>query len=199
MREGLFQGLLLQSKGAYLSLLSLQEGRIEKTWFPSQFHPPLHRGSFISYSTSQTPSLKKSIEQVSLELSVLSLPECDIYLLHALIELCLYCIPIGSEGQKIFYYMERIIRGTSILSQQSVAPLYKKQLLCTLLALVGLYPENAAIHALVIQVMHSPIDNLLQGAIHLNSEKLMNQWLSWCLQAHPQRAVFKALPFFVEK
>ena len=72
-------------------------------------------------------------------------------------------------------------------------------ILCKLLALLGIYPDEKSIHTLAYELRIMPIDKLLDAPLELNSEELMSRWLFWCMEIHPKGKFFKALPFLLEK
>ncbi len=194
--EQLCTGLVLYYQGKTLSLLSPEEGRVEKIWYTGRGQSPLHRGSFVSYYADCSVSSQKTpLERVELEKSATLVGMQDIYLLHAVLEVCCHFIPVGSEAKTVFYFLQELFETFD--SFPSFAE--KKNVICKLLAMLGIYPDDAQLYGLVHELVSMPIDNLIQGTIHLKSEKLMNQWLAWCQQVHPKRTFFKALPYLIEK
>ncbi len=195
-QQQLCSGLVLHYGGRALSLLSPEEGRVEKIWYTGRNQSPLHPGSFISYyADCSVTSSRTPLEKLDLEKSASHLGVQDIYLLHALLEVCYYFIPVGSEAKDAFYFLHELFEKFSFFP----LPAQKRQVVCKLLALLAVYPDESAMYALVHDLTSMPIDNLIKGPIDLKSEKRMNIWLAWCQQVHPKGAFFKALPYLVEK
>jgi hypothetical protein len=189
-------GLVLRSSGSVLSLLSPQEGRVEKKWFKPFHRGPLHRGSLISYISEKKQGQKVEIlEYLDLEQCATQLAFQDIYLLHYILELCHYFIPLGSDAEQPFYFLVELFQ----CFRSFLTSVQKKMILCKLLALLGIYPEDMSIHRLANDLRKMPIDNLLAAPLELDSEELMSRWLFWCIEIHPKGKFFKALPFLLEK
>lgn len=189
-------GLVLRSSGSALSLLSPQEGRVEKKWFKPFHRGPLHRGSLVSYISEKKQGQKiEIIEYLDLEQCATQLAFQDIYLLHYILELCHYFIPLGSEAEQPFYFLVELFQSFCAF----LTPVQKKMILCKLLALLGVYPDDASLYRLANDLRRMPIDKLLDAPLELNSEELMSRWLFWCIEIHPKGKFFKALPFLFEK
>ncbi len=187
--------LVLRYGGAGLSLLSLQEGRVEKRWFTPRHRAPLHRGSLVSYFSDKRQGHIETLEQLDLELCATELGFKDIYLLHYILEACHNFIPIGSEAQHLFYFLVELFHHF----QSFPTCAQKKRVLCKLFALLGIYPEHEMIHAMANHLREMPIDKLLEAPLELDSEELMGIWLSWCIEMHPKGKFFKAMPLLLEK
>jgi len=188
--------LVLRYGGAGLSLLSLQEGRVEKRWFKPRYRGPLHRGSLVSYvSDRKIGQQVETLEHVDIELCATQLGFQDIYLLHYILEVCHNFIPLGSEAEQLFHFLVELFPRFTFFPTAG----QKKKVLCRLFALLGIYPDSPGIHSIVYQLRDMPIDNLLQPHLELDSEELMGTWLSWCVEMHPKGKFFKAMPFLLEK
>lgn len=189
-------GLVLRSSGSILSLLSPQEGRVEKKWFKPFHCGPLHRGSLISYNNEISYRQQvQVIEHLDLERCATKLAFQDIYLLHYILELCHNFIPIGSEAQQPFYFLVELFENFGEFSTSA----QKKIVLCKLLALLGVCPDEGAVQKIANDLRKMPIDKLLDAPLELDSEELMSAWLSWCIEIHPQGKFFKAMPLLLEK
>ncbi len=184
-------GLVLRSSGSALSILSPQEGRVEKRWFKPFHWGPLHRGSIISYfSEKKHGQLVEIIEYLDLEQCATQLAFQDIYLLHYILELCHYFIPVGSEAEQPFYFLVELFQQFNKFS----TPLQKKIVLCKILALLGVCPDEVSVQAIANKLRIMPIDKLLSEHLELDSEELISRWLFWCREMHPKGKFFKAMP-----
>jgi hypothetical protein len=189
-------GLVLRSSGSALSILSPQEGRVEKRWFKPLCRGPLHRGSLISYISEKKQGQRvEIIEHLDLERCATQLAFQDIYLLHYILELCHYFVPIGSEAKEPFYFLVELFQQFSTFP----SPIQKKIVLCKLLALLGVCPDEASVQIIANELRKMPIDKLLQAPLELNSEELISRWLFWCIEMHPKGKFFKAMPLLLEK
>lgn len=187
-------GLVLRSWAGKLSLLSPQEGRVEKKWYAPKHRSPVHRGSVVSYSV-QSYNSPLLLEQLDLEQCATQIAFQDIYLLHYLLEVCYFFIPIGSEATHSYYYL--ITLFTQFHAFPDLA--HKKSVVCKLFALLGVLPDDLAIQDLAYRLRQMPIDNLVAATLELNTEELMNRWLAWCMEMHPKGKFFKAMPLLLEK
>lgn len=187
--------LVLRYGGAGLSLLSLQEGRVEKRWFTPRHRAPLHRGSLISYFSESRQGQVETLEQLDLELCATELGFKDIYLLHYILEVCHNFIPLGSDAQHSFYFLVNLFHQFQAFPTDT----QKKLVLCKLFALLGIYPDHQSIYSLASYLREMPIDKLLEASLELDSEELMSTWLSWCIEMHPKGKFFKAMPLLLEK
>ena len=188
--------LVLQSSGSALSLLSPQEGRVEKRWFKPFHRGPLHRGSLISYSSEKKQGQRvEIIERLDLEQCATQLAFQDIHLLHYVLELCHYFIPLGSEAEQLFYFLIELFQ----YFRSFPTSVQKKIVLCKLFALLGVCPDEVSVQILANKLRAMPIDKLLEAPLELNSEELISRWLFWCIEMHPKGKFFKAMPLLLEK
>ncbi len=195
MQEFGCTGLVLRYSGGVISLLSPQEGRVEKRWYKPK-HGSLHRGSLISYLKQNHRSYEKPlIQALELEVCATQLAFHDIYLLHYLLEVCYYYIPVGSEARCSFYFLVELFSRFHAFP----LPMQKKSVLCKLFALLGICPDDSTVQLLANRLRQMPIDNLVDGTLELNAEELMNRWLAWCMEMHPKGKFFKAMPLLLEK
>ena len=191
-----FTGLVLRSWSGTISLFSQQEGRIERNWYRVGHRAQLHRGSFISYTHQEGFSCnQRMLVNVELERCGTVWAVQDIYFFHALLEVCYYFIPIGSEAQQAYSFLVDLLNNFHVFSLSG----HKKMVLCKFFTLVGIYPDDLQVQHLATSLLKMPIDNLVNTILELNSEELMNQWLSWCIEVHPKGKFFKAIPFLLEK
>jgi hypothetical protein len=189
-------GLVLRASGSSLSILSPQEGRVEKRWFKPFHRGPLHRGSLISYISEKKQGQRvEIIEHLDLEQCATQLAFQDIYLLHYILEVCHYFIPIGSEADQPFYFLVELFQRFRAFP----TVLQKKIVLCKLLALLGVCPDEAAVQTIANRLRTMPIDKLLEAPLELSSEELISRWLFWCMEMHPKGKFFKAMPLLLEK
>ncbi len=191
-----FNGLVLRSWSGTVSLFSQQEGRIERKWYQVGHRAPLHRGSFISYT------LQAGVARTQNLLMNVELERCgtlwaiqDMYLFHALLEACYYFIPLGSDAQQAYTFLMDLFDRFHFFS----LAVQKKMVLCKFFTLLGMYPDDVRVHHLAAALLKMPIDNLVDTILELNTEELMNQWLSWCIEVHPKGKFFKAMPLLLEK
>lgn len=192
----LCRGFILNQHGSVFSLLSLQEGRIEKIIDMKKEGLSLYRGSFITYQTTRKNfSNRFFIANIQLDLCATQLAGHDIYLLHAIIEFCYFFIPLGSHATQIFYFLLELFEHyyTSFYSFALI-----KKILCKLFIFLGIYPEEAAIQVFAQQIEKMPIDNLLTTSLQLECDELINKWLAWCIDMHPKKKFFKAMPLLLK-
>lgn len=192
------RAIILQERGTILSLLSVQEGRIEKCVnqrsATSRF---LYRGSILTYQNSRHFFAgREIIENVELELCSTQLASKNIYLLHQVLELCHFFIPLGSQACTTFYFLLELFENYYRCTH---SPFYVKRVLCKLFVLLGIYPEEVEIQFFAHKIYEMPIDNLLAAPLELKSEELMNKWLAWCIEMHPKGKFFKAMPLLLKK
>lgn len=193
-----FRAFILEKRGNILSLLSLEEGRIEKI-LKNNFSkaPFLFPGSIIAYqNSSEFFSGREIIESSELELCATQLASHNIYLLHQVIELCYFFIPLGSQPCTIFSFLLELFKR---YYQFTHSLFFTKKALCKLFSLLGIFPEEIEIQLFAYKLQETPIDNLLSTPLKLETEVLMNKWLAWCIEMHPKRNFFKAMPLLLKK
>lgn len=187
--------LVLRQKGRLLSVLSIKHGRTEQLFFNTKRYEQYLVGSLVSYSVQSLARNKHLvIEALTVEKQpYLATPSC-LYLLHALIEICYYFIPLGVPAYKIIHHFLEII----FCLEQFNSHYYQKYIICFVFALLGIYPEDVLSLDDVEKIIAIPVDKLKDKEIELTSEELLNTWLEWCLASFPQGKWCKALPFLLK-
>jgi hypothetical protein len=186
------EAVVLKFSGRKLSLLSKTKGRIERHFYLQKSWMKLSSGSLIKYAEGNN---KNQLESLSVEYVPLFCGRRDIIFLHSFIEICNFFIPEGSGGTLFYSFMisiyKHFIRFDSLYLQ--------KRALCKALAHLGIHPEHKQFYPYVHFLLEIPIDNLATTDIQLLKEEILDQWLLWCIDSHPQGKWFKAIPFLLKE
>ncbi len=188
------EGVVLRHSGKRVGLLTRNKGRIDVLLFPKKGPSKLSCGTIISYSYKQRDRGWLIIENDEIEHSPLVFARQDIYFLHYLLEVCYFFIPTGSGGKGVFVLLEEIYRNFKAFEH----PVLKKMVLCKLLAHLGLCPEEPTIQSHAEILLEVPIDNIETSTLQLVFEGVLDEWITWCICAHPQGKWFKAMPSLIK-
>jgi hypothetical protein len=188
------QGVVLRHSGKRVALLSRDKGRVDLLFFPKKGPYKLSCGSIISYGQKKNNHGLMIIEDNQLENIPFIFARQDIYFLHYLLEVCYFFIPVGSGGKSIFILLEEVYRNFQAFEQ----PIFKKMVLCKLLAHLGVCPEEQTIQSHAQTLLEVPIDNIGVTNLELVLEGVLDEWLTWCISSHPQGKWFKAMPSLIK-
>ena len=184
-------GIVLLYKGRNLSLLESQQGRIDAIFYTSLFAKTrIQKGSIISYYAVRDKYQNLLIQDVEIEHMPLVWGRSDIYFLHYLLETCYYFVPQGVGCKITFDFFLQLFSHFDSFKTE----LDKKRVIAKLFSQLGVYPHDDVIQHCVEQFLKTPIDNLVCPDLQLANEDLLDRWILWCMQTHPQRQWFKAIP-----
>lgn len=184
-------GIVLFYKGRNISVLETDQGRVDAFLYTSPFAKVrVQKGSLISYHQVRDKHQNLIFQDIEIEHVPLQWGRHDIHFLHYLLETCYYFVPQGSGCAITFSFFISLFNDFSHFT----TVLHKKRVLCKLFSQLGIYPHDPEIHSCVEALLKKPIDNLMAGDLQLANEDLLDQWLLWCIQTHPQGRWFKAIP-----
>lgn len=184
-------GIVLLYKGRYISVLEEYHGRVDAIFYTSLFaQTRVQKGSIITYYVVRDKYQKLLLQDVEIEHTPLNWGRCDIYFLHCLLEMCYYFVPQGVGCKKTFQFFLELFSNFSSFKTE----LDKKRVIAKLFSELGVYPHDSAIEHSVEQFLKTPIDNLVRADLQLANEALLDRWILWCMQTHPQRQWFRAIP-----
>lgn len=151
----------------------------------------LQAGSLISYHVQRKKTFW-NIESIELVHVPCELAKNDILFLHHLLELCYYCLPIGSCARNLVDLFCTIYQMNC-----PVLHIIKKSIVLKLLVLLGIYPEEMILRFKNFHVIATEsIDTITQAILNLGIEEELDQWLKSCITCHPHAQYFKTLSFY---
>ena len=184
-------GIVLFYKGRTISLLEEQQGRVDAILYSSLFaQTRVQKGSIISYRMEQDKYQNLVLQDVEIEHTPLGWGRYDIYFLHYLLEVCYYFVPQGGGCKITFNFFLELFKNF----ESFTTSLHKKRVMGKLFSQLGIYPNDSAVQGCVELFLETPIDNLVTADLQLANEEILDQWILWCIQTHPQRQWFKAIP-----
>lgn len=189
------EGIVLRHSGSRIALLSKKRGRVDVLLFPRKGPSKLSAGVVISYD--QQKALQRGlpiIQNSALEYIPMVWARYDILFLHCLLEVCYFFIPVGSGGRSIFVLLEEIYRNFQAFETVKS----KKIVLCKLLAHLGVHPDQEQFQICAQILLDIPVDNREVTDLQLTVEDLVDNWIVWCVNSHPQGKWFKAVPFLMK-
>lgn len=187
------EGIILRKSGSVLALITQARGRVDVLFFPKRIHQVISAGTIVSYSE------KKSRNQLILEETViehvpLEFARNDINLLHYILEICYFFMPVGSGGKSIFFVLKEIYRNFNLFHTTE----HQKIIVCKLLAHLGIIPDNNTIHESAILLLETSVDKLDMVAIDASCQGELNDWITWALRTHKEGEWFKAVPLLLK-
>jgi len=105
----------------------------------------------------------------------------DIVFLHRVLELCKLYVPIHG-GHDVFLLLMNLFRDDFVIGLST--RVVKKLILCRILALCGLYPEDVSTDAAIISLISSQDDSMLMENYHKDIESGLERWLYQALRAN---------------
>jgi len=191
--EGRDEAIILRHTGVRYAFLAEKRGRIDVTLFNKMGQPQLSPGVIISYTGHRSNYGSLVAQDVVVEHVPLAWARQDIYLLHYIMEVCYFLIPVGSGEQSIFYLLKDIYRNFPSFTDS----IHKKIVVCKFLAHLGICPDTQPFHSYLKILLETPVDNTGIMDLQLICEEDANKWLMWCMHLHPHGKWFKALPFLL--
>lgn len=182
------EAVVLRHLGTRVALLSRKKGRIDVLLFSKKGPSKLSCGAIISYDHKYNNRGLMVIENDQLEHMPLLFARQDIYFLHYLLEMCYFFIPVGSGGRSIFILLEQVYKNFQAFDQ----PYFKKMVLCKFFAHLGVCPEEETMQVHAQILLEVPIDKIGITPCELILEGVLDEWLTWCMCAHPQGKWFKS-------
>jgi hypothetical protein len=173
-----------------IALLDQQDGRIDAIVRKRT----MHRGALISYYPQQHYG-RYMIDTVMIEDLPLQAARDDILFLHHILELCYQCIPVGSNVDGIFELLMLLYQpGVNSWTVQR-----KKIFVLQLLMTLGIYPS--ALHVTypsIHDLMRLSVDTIGTHSLDLENEKLLDQWLYYCVAEHADIDSLKTVHFLIK-
>lgn len=103
----------------------------------------------------------------------------DILFLHQIIDICTNYIPYQS-GQDVFALLMNLYRDDVQIGER--ASFVRTLLVCRLLALCGLYPDDPSYDSMIISLISSTDDSMLMWPYRKEIEEVLERWLVQTLQ-----------------
>jgi len=190
-----FEAVVLKFSGRRLSLLCKKRGRIERYFYLQKPWMKLSSGSLVKYVDGQKKGNVFNVESLSVEYVPLFCARKDIAFLHAFLEICNFFIPEESGGSLFYTFLISIYKHFTRFDCLYL----QKRVLCKALSHLGVCPEYEKFYPYLHILLEIPIDNLATTDIQLLEEEILDQWLFWCIDSHPQGKWFKAMPFLLKE
>lgn len=187
------EGIVLRKSGPVLALVTKDRGRIDVLFFPKRVHQVLSIGTIISYQEKKRHD-QIIIEETIIEHVPLEWARNDIHLLHYILEVSYFFMPVGSGGRSMFVLLKEIYRNFNLF----YTPDHQKIIVCKLLAHLGIIPDNSNIHESASLLLTTPIDTL--DKIDCTSSLMhdLEEWITWALVTHKEGEWFKAVPLLLK-
>jgi hypothetical protein len=184
-------GIVLMYKGRNISVLEEHQGRVDAIFYTSLFaQSRVQKGSVITYYIIRDKYQNMLLQDVVIEHTPLEWGRHDIYFLHYLLEICFYFVPQGGGCKETFNFFLQLFDNYAHFS----IDLHKKRVIGKLFSHLGVYPNDSQVEHCVELFLKTPIDNLVRADLQLANEDLLDKWIFWCMQTHPQRQWFRAIP-----
>lgn len=155
-------------------------------------HDRMSPGTVLQYKLVQ----KKEwyiMEQIEIIYMPLYLARSEMLFLHYMLEMCYHFVHEGTGASRVYNLLIFIFNQRSFTLEQ------KKNLLCVLLALLELYPEDAAVStAHLYALAQQPLEEIFNKKIDLKIEKNIAGWLYQSIQVHMHTKHFKTIHFLDE-
>lgn len=148
-------------------------------------------GSLITYNAHQKNSWW-NIDSIELLEMPCALAKHDILFLHHLLELCYYCLPIGSCARDLVSFFHALYQRDPNCSRAM-----QKSIIFKLVVMLGMYPEEMVLHVKKFHnIAQESIDTVSQVILNLEIEQELDQWLKSCIMSHPHARYFKTLSWY---
>lgn len=182
-----------------ISLLDKCHGKIEaRPHFDRKpkFYEKICAGSIISYQLTQSGQFFGVIIDQFVGMPF-NLAKKDIHFLHHLLELCQFFIPVGSQEcsnifdliQSLYYYGD----------EHCIQVQMQKLILFRFFAVLGIYPEHQLFHSpMFYHVLTCSLSEIFQYKLSIEIERMLDVWLSNCVNMHPMVSSFKTGSFLDE-
>ncbi len=186
--------IVLRQRSNMVSVLSIGHGRTEQLFYDEKKYKTALVGSVVSYYVHPAVREYQRVDGLHIEQHPSMHHPETIYLLHALIEVCYYYIPVGTPVKDVCAYVGSVVADLSAYT----SVFEQKKVVCRLFALLGLYPDKEFLDDEYHEFLYAPVDKLQELFLKLPNEELVCKWLTWCLSAYPQGKWCKALPLLVK-
>jgi hypothetical protein len=187
------EGIILRKSGHILALITKERGRVDALFFPKRIHQVLSLGTILSYSEKKHRE-QFIIEQTMIEHVPLEWARSDIHLLHYVLEICYFFMPVGGGGKSTFLLLKDIYRNFNLFYTVD----HQKIIVCKLLAHLGIIQDNSTMHELALLLLETSIDKL----DILNSNTIciddLHEWIAWALMTHKEGEWFRAVPLLLK-
>ncbi|MCL4229144.1 hypothetical protein KJZ61_00445 [Candidatus Dependentiae bacterium] len=151
----------------------------------------LRVGSLITYSAHRK-NIWWDITSIELLDMPCALAKHDILFLHHLLELCYYCLPIGSCARDLVSFFHALYQCDPNFSR-----ITQKSIIFKLLVMLGVYPEEMVLYVKRFHnIAQESIDTVSQAILNLGIEQELDQWLKSCIMSHPHARYFKTLSWY---
>jgi len=191
--SGRHTGIVLRNyepKSSKIALIDKLLGRVDGVVLSST----VCVGSLLHYDVKPGKGVYL-LEQVSIDDLPLALARSDLLFLHHVLELCYYFIPIGSCIAGIFELLEFLYTVDYSTCDEQAKKLY----VLKLLASIGMYPEVPKKHEQIIgQLLAVPVDMLVHTTLDETQQKIVHDWLCWCVADHPYIEQFNTMRFLMK-
>jgi len=159
-----------------------------KVTYPYHAADTTRVGSLINYTvTSQRTRV--SIQSVELMELPLALAHNHLLFFHQVLELCYYCIPLGSVAPDIFALVTQLYT----IASELLTSLFKKFFLIKICALLGIYPEELEFRPFVHYALAVPVEYIQNVEFDERTESAFDDWLERCVMIHPYSERFKTI------
>ncbi len=187
------QALILKCHGKRVIVLEASGQRHEVIISYRNRYQKLNEGVILSYREKSRYKNIFYIQEPLLDYFPLEFAKNNIQLMHCLLELCYYFIPVGSCTSGVFDFFKAVYK----MSEKGLLP-HALIIVAKLLVILGIYPIEKEFQHLIQVLSETPIDNVSQSVLELAQEDLFNRWVQWCVADHPFGHWFKAVPFFLK-
>jgi hypothetical protein len=155
-------------------------------------HDKLSAGTVLQYELKQKQQWY-IMEQVEIIDMPFALASHDMLFLHYILEMCYHFIPDGSGQSRLYDLLIFMFKHQQFCLQQ------KKRVLCVMLALLDLYPEDAIVSSAYLYALaQEPLEQMINAKIDINVEKNISGWLYQCVRVHTDAQQFKTIHFLDE-
>lgn len=187
------EGIILRKSGAVLALITKERGRIDGLFFPKRIHQVISLGTIVSYSETKKRD-QLILDETVIEHVPLEWARNDIHLLHYILEVCYFFMPVGSGGKSIFLILKEIYRNFNLFHTTS----HQKIIVCKLLAHLGIIPDNSTVHESASLLLETPVDKLDMINNEVVSIDGLDEWITWALVSHKEGEWFRAVPLLLK-
>lgn len=187
------EGIILRKSGHVLALITKERGRVDVLFFPKRLHQVMALGTIVSYSEKKQRD-RFIMEETMIEHVPLEWARNDIHLLHYVLEICYFFMPVGSGGKSTFLLLKDIYRNFNLFHTVE----HQKIIVCKLLAHLGIIQDNSSIHESANLLLKTSIDKLDMLTINSICMDDLEEWITWALVTHKEGEWFRAVPLLLK-
>lgn len=187
------EGIILRKSGHVLALITKERGRVDVLFFPKRLHQVMALGTIVSYSEKKQRD-RFIMEETMIEHIPLEWARNDIHLLHYVLEICYFFMPVGSGGKSTFLLLKDIYRNFNLFHTVE----HQKIIVCKLLAHLGIIQDNSSIHEFANLLLKTSIDKLDMLTINSICMDDLEEWITWALVTHKEGEWFRAVPLLLK-